>query len=93
MFKIILNFLETKDWEKSLLEILPARKFNQDKNSTSGNDKNDDDDNDESDNNDESSNREDEISESNDFSASNSVENVSDSIKETSENTFTNEES
>ncbi|OUM68162.1 hypothetical protein PIROE2DRAFT_24253, partial [Piromyces sp. E2] len=27
MFKIILNFLETKDWEKSLLDILPARKF------------------------------------------------------------------
>ncbi|ORX45208.1 hypothetical protein BCR36DRAFT_300101 [Piromyces finnis] len=35
MFKIILNYLDTNDWEKSLLDILPARKFNQDKNSTS----------------------------------------------------------
>jgi len=32
MFKIIVNFLETKDWEKSLLDVLPPRKFNQDKN-------------------------------------------------------------
>ncbi|ORX82600.1 hypothetical protein BCR32DRAFT_292538 [Anaeromyces robustus] len=31
MFKIIVNFLETKDWEKSLLDVLPPRKFNQDK--------------------------------------------------------------
>lgn len=92
MFKIILNFLETKDWEKSLLEILPARKFNQDKNSTSGNDKNGDD-NSEIDNNAESSNKEEEISEITDPNASNIIEDTSDTTKETSESTFTNEES
>jgi tRNA (guanine9-N1)-methyltransferase len=37
MFKIIVNFLETKNWEKSLMDVLPPRKFNQDKNSTSEN--------------------------------------------------------
>jgi len=99
MFKIIVNFLETKNWEKSLMDVLPQRKFNQDKNSASESKTNDSDNeskvNDEGEedhNNNENSNEEilEEVISTSTISNSNNDHSSTSNLKETSESIVTN---